>query len=268
MGSMVLLLGLASCGTPRYFQVISTASVDAVETNGFHVYENEEVKITYDFWGVGGKMGFTVENKMSSAIYIDWNRSHLIHSGVSYEYWTDSEETTSMYASSSSGFALSNNAMYPGMGSTSGNTTTVMSGKKSAVSSTVQYRPKPILHIPPGSKVQFARFQLLADGIYDCDFHWTSEKTSDLKERTFDLTTSPLIFRNYMTYSSDPDFAVNKVVDNEFYVKSAVFMSSDTYFGMQSDQKECTVNGYETLVTEYARPYRKGMAFYFSYEIR
>jgi hypothetical protein len=265
LGVIMLSLGMASCSSPRFYQVFNTASNDATETNGAYVFENEEVKVTYDFWSAGGQMSFTVENKMNSAIYIDWNRSHLVHGGVSYEYWTDSQESTSLFESSSSGAMQTNMAMYTGLGSSAGTSVTKMNGRKSAVSTTVQFRMKPVVQVPPRSKVQFSRFQLITDGIYDCNFHWISPKETDRDERTYDRSTSPLVFRNYLTYSTDPNFTVSKVVDNEFYIRSVMFLSSDSYFGKSTSTKVCTVNGLEESTYIYPRPYKKGSAFYFRF---
>ena len=262
---LILIACLASCSTKRFCQVLSTASVDAVDLNGSPVFENEEMRITYEFWAKGGQMTFTIQNKLSVPIHIDWNRSHLIHNGASFEYWTDSEETTSVHGSSSSGVMVSTLSTSGGQGSASGSVASRLNSSRSGVTSTVRNRPKPVLHIPPGGAVTFSRFQLLTSGIYDCDFFWKTPKISDRQQRVYERDNSPLIFRNYLTYSTDPAFAETKVVDNEFYLRSATFLSSSSFLGPRTIERQCPVNGLAVPVTQYARPYKKGNSFYFRF---
>jgi hypothetical protein len=260
LGAIMLAMMLTSCSSSRFYQVFNTASKDAAESNGAHVYVNDEVKITYDFWSNGGQMNFTLENKTNSAIYIDWNRSHLIHNGMAYEYWTDSEAATSILESASSGVTQATMAIQTGLGSTSGNSSIFSQGRKSTVSSSVRYRTKPVLHVPPRSSIQFARFQLLGEGIYDCKFNWA--EVSDGEEQTYEPDTSPLVFRNYLNYSTDPSFAKLNVVDNEFYLRSVAFVKMKTFLGESSFVNYCNIHGLEGAVVNYQRPYKKGTDFF------
>ncbi|MBK7958761.1 MAG: hypothetical protein IPK03_12045 [Bacteroidetes bacterium] len=104
MNKKIMILSILSalliCSCASMYQVQETKSPDTKFENDAYVFENAEVKINYNFWALGGQVGFTITNKLDIPIYIDWNQSHLIFNGSSYEYWYDEEETKSAYRSS------------------------------------------------------------------------------------------------------------------------------------------------------------------------
>ena len=93
------ILLMASCHQ-TYYQVLETLSTDAKINSSNNAYETNELKVSYNFWSNGGDVYFQLTNKLDVPIYIDWNKSHLIYNGVSYDYWNDTEETNSFYSSS------------------------------------------------------------------------------------------------------------------------------------------------------------------------
>jgi hypothetical protein len=56
-----------------------------------YVYENDTVKIIYDFWDNKGKMSFTIYNKLNIPIFIDWKNSSMIINDNKYAYWEEKE---------------------------------------------------------------------------------------------------------------------------------------------------------------------------------
>ncbi len=74
------------------------------------------------------------------------------------------------------------------------------------------------------------RFQLISDWMYDCEFNnglWNEA----VQKRTFSKEASPLIFRNYLVYAKDEQFTDPLIIDDEFYVSSAEFVSGSAYWG-------------------------------------
>lgn len=70
----------SSCAK-RYIQVFDTGTMNTKLSDSTWVFENDSVKITYDFWKVKGVMSFDVFNKLDNPIYIDWKSSSFIYNG-------------------------------------------------------------------------------------------------------------------------------------------------------------------------------------------
>lgn len=262
IAGMLALATFQSC-TTRYYQVLTTASDDAVDRNGQPVFENSDLRILYDFWASGGRMGFVVENKLDKPILIDWNRSHLVYNGFSFDYWNDSESIITMHESLTTGMAHTFAEVRKSMLGTSGRATRTGGSRTRAVTTAEHIRTKSVLEIPPGSKVGFTSYQLLTDAIYDCDFHWSGAANSDQKERVYDRSNTPLIFRNYITYSVGADLSDIRVIDNAFYLRSAIFLTLDSYLGRSTQVTNCNEAGFPYTGYEHAKPYRKPGSFYF-----
>ncbi len=81
------------------------------EVDTAYVFENDTLKITYDLWDNGGKMRFTVYNKLSVPLFIDWKNSAFIKDGLPNPYWIDKTDTkTSSSGYYYKGFAGGNSA--------------------------------------------------------------------------------------------------------------------------------------------------------------
>ncbi len=263
--SMVLILACTSCAPRGFYQVMETEGKNSTTVDGYHRYENDDVRVTYDFWGSGGKVSFRITNTSDLPIYIDWTKSHLIYNGVSHDYWSDSEKTTSFYFSNTSAFGSSNASFQvSGWGAT---VVTVATGSRrsSAQTTTVRERPKQLTHLPPHSSVDLVGSEIMSDGIFDCDFNWSKVKTTKTSKRTFSPEDSPLRFRNYLTYSSQAPSAQPTVIDNEFYISSAEFVPYKAYWGRQESVRKCTIQGVSVLEYERTRAYRKGISWYVQY---
>ncbi len=253
----------SSCS--RYYQVMETSSTNTTVENNAFVFENSEIKITYNFWEDGGVMNFILSNKTDSSIFIDWNKSHMIFNDISYEYWNDAEESEAFYTSysttSSSSFvdALSNFKLR----NTYGNSiSTTSQGKKSGVISSSKYKPKKILHIPPKSGILVSKFSLTKDPFFNCDFNMSKLNGKSPKSKSFQKNDSPLKFRNYLTYSNNETFLKTRTIDNEFYISQALFMKENVFFGKSITEKECDINGNKKNQTKSTYPFKKSNNFF------
>ncbi len=56
-----------------------------------YIYEDDTLKITYDFWARKGKMSFSIYNKLSVPVFIDWKNSALIINDNKHTYWQEKE---------------------------------------------------------------------------------------------------------------------------------------------------------------------------------
>lgn len=95
--SLVLLiaLGLSSCST-YYFRTGADSNIKIHYDQ--YVYENDTIQVVYNFWDNGGRMTFTVYNKLNVPIFIDWKNSALIIDDSKYLYWIDGSVTKGLSA--------------------------------------------------------------------------------------------------------------------------------------------------------------------------
>ncbi len=76
----------ASCGSARY-QVCQLAYDNKMyQTDSCIVWENEDVCVSYDFWGKKGEMFFLITNNSDSIIGIDLAKTFFIVGGISNAY--------------------------------------------------------------------------------------------------------------------------------------------------------------------------------------
>lgn len=261
----VAALALASSCSPMY-QVLETTSPDAKLENDNYVFENSELIIKYNLWTYGGKVSFLITNKTEQPIYIDWNKSHFIYNGASYEYWYDSEEAKSFYTSSSiSGNETFTNAIvnvFGGSGYGTERSTTIGYKQTNTVATNSKYKPKQIIHIPPNSSIFVSKFSISNREYFSCEFPFRYSSSKNPVSKTFTKESSPLLFRNYLTYSVNDNFEQSKVVNNEFYISSVINMNQTVFKGKQMKEKYCSKSGSKLTKYFYQYPYKKPNAFF------
>lgn len=267
---IVSIVFLATSCSPM-FQILEATSPDTKLENDKYIYENKDVKITFDFWSDGGSVSFFMYNKLDQPIYIDWDKSHLIYNGTSYEYWYDSEEIKSFYNSTSQ---INSNSYGNSITNiiTDGTTTNGISasqnskstfGNKTSFALVTKSTPKKIIHIPSKSGVFVSKFSISKSPYFNCDFNLkTNMSKKDIKTKTFSKDESPLNFRNYITYSLKESFEESKIVDNEFYISAIQNMNLFTFQGEQEYVKYCLSNGMKASKFQYSYPFKKPNRFY------
>ncbi|MCX6350672.1 MAG: hypothetical protein NTX03_02295 [Bacteroidetes bacterium] len=268
--SIIITLMMSSCGmVTSMYQVIELSSKETKLEKDSYVFENSELKIAYNFWTSGGKVSFFITNKLDIPIYIDWDKSHLIYNGISYDYWYDTEETNSFYSSSFSSASntvsgamvnyFANSAYRNSQSSTAsyGNAVTVVESSKT--------KPKKIIQIPPKSSVAVSKFSISnpKTPFYSCDFNLKNTGYKTPSTNKFVKEESPLSFRNYITYTTTENSIEKKSIDNEFFISEISFMTEELFFGKTITKKECDIDGKERVDSlSYSKPYKKPNAFY------
>ncbi len=87
----VLLLALLSSCSKYYVYHTGSNSRNVRAAQNEYIYEDDTVKITYDFWCKKGRMSFSIYNKLSIPIFIDWKNSALIINDNKHTYWQERE---------------------------------------------------------------------------------------------------------------------------------------------------------------------------------
>jgi hypothetical protein len=202
-------------GCKTYVQLFDTKATNINIENEFYMFENDSLKITYSFWTEKGLMTFAIYNKLNKPMYIDWKKSSYIDNSVKLNYWIDEEKKKSLEYYGSyyydgpllkPGFAISN---------TGG----------ASVSSTVKVER--ITFIPPKSNYYRSQFYILPIDFFKLDtkteFKEVSrndkpKKKTKIYKESYTNESSPLVFRNFLTFSFTENFEDEFYVDNEFYI--------------------------------------------------
>jgi hypothetical protein len=219
---------LNSCSS-NYVQVFETSSQNGqINRESNYVYENDSIKITYNFWEDKGKMSFIVYNKLKKPLYIDWKKSSYISNTTKINYWDDITTTNTVESKTSVGgttnFALRKYYITNSVG----------------VSSSASSKPERITFIPPNSNYYRTQFNLFPVKEFKIKDYQTiekqslinSSKTTDVFVKSLSKNESPLIFRNFITLSYNENFTNEFYVDNEFYVSKVTNVKPREFEGM------------------------------------
>ena len=208
-----LLFTLVSCGE-EYMQIVETKSTNTKEENNYYVYENETVKVTYQFWHDQGLMAFSVYNKMDAPLYIDWSKSAVIYNSSKVNYWAGNCWSSCTYY---------NKNTYKGEIEAPGYNISEDVGVRNSVRAA---KMEKMTFIPPKSTYYRSQFRLMSEEFLPVDKTKFDLVTSneDGKSKTkvysanYDYNNSPLKVRNFLALSKNENSENNMWVDNEFYV--------------------------------------------------
>lgn len=253
---------LTSCTT--VYQVFETDSDNAKLKNDLYTYENNDLLINYNFWAEGGQVSFKINNKTESPIYIDWDKSHFISNGISFEYWYDEEETKSFSSSSTSNKSQTiireheNNFLEDDFSKYNSS----LIGNKVSQSVSFTTRQKKTIQIPPKSSIIVSKFAINRIPYFACNFNLKNTSLKSPESKKFTKDESPLVFRNYITYSTNESFEQYKSIDNEFFISSIIFLSKETFLGNDSTYQDCDIFGNIIYKYHYNQPHKKSNSFY------
>jgi hypothetical protein len=166
-----------------YLQYYRTEGINVIRKDNCFVYENDSVKITYNFWANGGVMSYIIFNKLDKPLYIDWKRSSLIINSSNSFYYNDSLANEG-YSQTAIGFLPPKTQI------------------KQSMSGIV------INNIKDWSSFE-TQYQIRND---------TRKKETRIFDRHYDKDNSPVIFRNFLTLSDRQDFRDIFSIDNGFYI--------------------------------------------------
>lgn len=247
---MGFLIFLESCG--GYVQLFNTVSLDSKLEAGYWVYETDSVKITYEFWANKGVMSFSIYNKLNFPIYIDWKNSSFVYNGSKLNYWEDEFQTTSK--STSYGYLYSGPLLKPGY----------LFSNVNQFTTSQTIKPERLTFIPPNSTYYRSQFYLLPIQYFNFDEDNLTEKVvqrNDLPnkntvmyEESFSVNESPLIFRNFLAFTTSESSNNFFYSDNEFFLSQATEMKYSHFKG-KSFTTENNHIGFEY-------PFRKGSSFF------
>lgn len=200
----------SSCMPKFFYQVYKTTPVkEALKTNEALIFEDNNCKVSYNFWSKGGDAGFSFYNKTENNIYINKEESFFILNGIAYDYFKNRVYTNSTNVGSNSGAVTSQNINYSQSVAISGNTM-VASGHS------VSFAEEKVICIPPHTSKIISEY-LINESLYrNCDLYLYPSKR-EIKTKEFTKSDSPFIFSNRISYILGKTGST-VVLENEFYV--------------------------------------------------
>lgn len=208
---VMFCMTLQSCSFVQLFEVNSSNMKDA---EGYFQTENDTLRIIYNFNSVGGTMSFLILNKLNVPLYLDWRKSSFIQNNFKNNYWEDIIETKTI--GSNLEFTKSQN-----LNTKLWNLNNI---GLSAFASIVT-KPERITFIPPSTLIPQDKFTLYSKSYYSFrgkpeikEQILDSKKVCKIQFENYDQKNSPLIFRNFLTFSTSENFASEFYLDNSFYV--------------------------------------------------
>jgi len=202
---------LQSCSFVQLFEVNSSNTKDS---EGYFQTENDTLRIIYNFNSEGGTMSFLILNKLNVPLYLDWRKSSFIQNNSKNNYWEDIIETKTI--GSNLGFSKSQNL--------NTNLWNLNSIGLSAFASIVT-KPERITFIPPSTLIPQDKFTLYPKSYYSFrgkpeikEQIFNSKKVCKIQLENYNTQNSPLIFRNFLTFSTTENFTSEFYIDNSFYV--------------------------------------------------
>jgi hypothetical protein len=168
-------------------KVLFVESTSTTLKENMYSFENDSIRISYNFWSEDGSMSFIIYNKLNIPIYIDWKKSAFIPNEKMISYWQDETNTVSSYSGS--------NSVAYGVNYTNGR------------SKSKSIKEERIDMITPHAFISKYSFKILPKP----NFPGT--------DQIFDIHSTPLKFRNYIAVSTTEQFDKNVFyVDNDFYI--------------------------------------------------
>lgn len=260
------VLFLASCSTQIRLTETESVGKDAVVNS---VCENEDIKVTYDFWAENGVTYFSLYNKADKPMYIDWKRSVFVYNDWKNNYWVEKSTTETYLVPTGTG----KNITYE---------------RKSSTVTAERYTfipPHTYVSVPMTYVIMSSAAQVNTESTGDNKMKMTitdnlkADKTA-VKEKipsttgkgnvtvytkTYDKDNSPCKFRNFLTYSFNENFSTEKHIENEFFVKKHTQMNSKNFLGKSQKVKlNVKMGGSKSKgkVKVFDSPYRKGTSWY------
>lgn len=229
---ILISLSLIFMGCMSQMKVLEV--IPSVETEVKNaIFENEDIKIIYDFWSMNGSMNFNIYNKTDSGIFIDWKKSAFIVNDIAISYYEESSISQNI------GFIR---PMYPSQ--------PIVINKVVTQTRFSYIPPKSYIEVP--NVYSFIRLDSLSHNNIGFGVVFTNNISKDKSTKRINLQTktknnapsnfiglkkeylvdeTPFKFRNHVCYSKTESFIQSKIIDNEFYLKNEVQMKDVLFYG-------------------------------------
>ena len=223
----------------KYYQIAKTESNSIKPEKDFYSYSDENVELRYYLFNQNGTLNFSIYNKSSHPIFIDWTRCNFIVNNRSLSYYQDVERIETR--------EVTNNYSYPK--SLGVYNPTLSTGYVNYSSDKI--KAERITHIPPSSGIIVNKFALgdyiNIPGKYD--FNNQNDKVKNTYTENYTKDNSPLKCRNYLSYSTDEKLDDIHTIDNDLWVSQIVHLTSKSH-----DKGEYIEEGNDIVTARFINP--------------
>jgi hypothetical protein len=226
---ILLLTSIISLSGCSFVQLFEVTSNNLNNSGKYFEFENDSIRIIYDFNSNGGTFAFLIINKMKVPIYIDWRKSSFILNDAKNNYWTDITTSTTQGRN----INISNNSLPNDIWSLSD----IGLSKYTTISQT----PERITFIPPSTAIPNDKFKIYRSSTYSFAKNQTfqkqtidNNKSMKVEVESYVLDESPVRFRNFLTFSTTEKFDKEFYLDNSFYVNRVKQFKSNLLMKMIS----------------------------------
>jgi hypothetical protein len=209
------------------------------------LYENDDVKITYNLWAAHGSSSFWVYNKTNNHIAVDLTRTHLIINGVGHTYYQGRTYRVVDETSIASGSALAKN----------------YNSSKVSTRYSEEKIEQQVLRIPPNAQKHVEGFDILNTIYRDCDLLRNPER-DEKSEKKYTQETTPVAFRNHITYYTEEPETKPITLNHRFYISQITNYPGASFIGTRP-KEFC---GEQSIETEAFYKFRTPERFYIKYE--
>ncbi len=218
-----------SCVAPSYYQVYSTKSENLKKSGNALQFENEYCLITYNLWGNGGNVGFTIYNKTEKNLIVNLEDSYFIMNDLAnnyyknriYSYSSNSGTSNSNFSTNSTSILL--NSLQSSSSNTASRTnasSTTNSNSIGTLSSrgySISYNEEKTVCIPSKTAKYISEYSITNLLYRDCELVRYPINKSDIKTLNFSKETSPFRFSNIITLKVEDSNTYQKI-ENDFFV--------------------------------------------------
>ena len=221
---LILPFLLTSCIEPYYYQLYKITADNGTIIKNKIVYEDDNCTVQYNLWEEGGNVGFSIFNKTESDLTVYLNKTFFVLNGVAQEYFQNRIFTIS--ANRGSTVTSYNYPIY-------WNHNLAKVESENSIGTSTSYSEKPQVTIPSKTRITISEYRVSQTPYFECEFD-EYPTPRNIKTLQFDISNSPFIFYNLITYSNTTDtlrfennFHVSEITN---YPKSLMFDKIDTTF--------------------------------------
>lgn len=265
----VIAILFTSCATTSFYQVYKAVPTDkSIRTDSYLMYEDDNCKISYDFWGEGGNIGFYFYNKTNENIYLNLEESFFVLNGIANNYFKNRVYTHSAGSgtTSSKGKTASKSVSgvnYLDLLQTNRIQASNSVGVMTSTGFSISYNEEKVICIPPKASKIITEYNINESIYRDCElFKYPTKRL--IKSKYFTKSESPFVFSNRITYTVGKSDKLIKF-ENEFYISEITNYPEGEMFESKYDeycgQKNTTKTKYFKNVTpdKFYIKYTKGI---------
>jgi len=238
---LLLFASLASCSKKTIiFETQSANHSISIDRNEYYVFENDSLRMVYTFWANRGSMAFSIYNKLEVPLYINWKRSSLILNAQKTDYWADETVVSFKKATKKTetvDFYDFNSPLYQLMSLTSSTTSASYIQQNSI-------KPEKVTFIAPKSYIFKEKDGLTSIKLPSNDFGWRKEKFDPKSGKkikgesvSFAENSTPIVFRNFLSISTNEEFTRESYIDHTFYVNKVIRVKSKSAWSTYYDKR-------------------------------